>query len=201
MARSFSLSPTSKVRTGLPSSRCFTSRSHSGIASFSIGSLPLAALRALSRRLLDRVEVLQAQLGVDGRDVGERVDLVLDVDHVVVVEAAHDVRHRVDLTDVAQERIAQALTLRSAAHQARDVHEADRGQHLFVGLDQLHQRRDALVGDAHDADVRLDRAERKLAASALALESELKSVLLPTLGRPTMPQEKPMLGGLLPPAA
>src|ERR1051325_8567129 len=32
----------------------------------------------------------------------------------------------------------------------------------------------------------------KLAASALALESELKSVLLPTFGRPTMPQEKPM---------
>src|SRR3954464_11108411 len=41
----------------------------------------------------------------------------------------------------------------------------------------------------------------KLAASALALESELKSVLLPTLGRPTMPQEKPIVGGLLPPAA
>ena len=32
----------------------------------------------------------------------------------------------------------------------------------------------------------------KFCASALALESELNSVLLPTFGRPTMPQEKPM---------
>jgi hypothetical protein len=32
----------------------------------------------------------------------------------------------------------------------------------------------------------------KFAASAFALESELKSVLLPTFGKPTMPQEKPM---------
>ncbi len=33
----------------------------------------------------------------------------------------------------------------------------------------------------------------KFCASALALERELKRVLLPTLGRPTMPQEKPMM--------
>jgi hypothetical protein len=34
----------------------------------------------------------------------------------------------------------------------------------------------------------------KFAASAFAFESELKSVLLPTFGRPTIPQEKPIAG-------
>jgi hypothetical protein len=34
----------------------------------------------------------------------------------------------------------------------------------------------------------------KFAASALAFDSELNKVLLPTFGRPTIPQEKPIAG-------
>jgi hypothetical protein len=37
----------------------------------------------------------------------------------------------------------------------------------------------------------------KFAASAFAVESELNRVLLPTFGRPTIPQEKPMLRAAL----
>jgi hypothetical protein len=34
----------------------------------------------------------------------------------------------------------------------------------------------------------------KFAASAFAFDSELNRVLLPTFGRPTIPQEKPIAG-------
>src|SRR5690606_26869184 len=71
--------------------------------------------------LLDRLEVLEAELGLDGRDVSDGVDAVLDVDDVLVLEAADDVRDRVDLADVGQELIAEALALRGATDEAGDV--------------------------------------------------------------------------------
>ena len=52
-------------------------------------------------------------------DVGDRVDPALDVDDVVVLEAAHHVGDGVDLADVGQELVAEALALGGAAHQAR----------------------------------------------------------------------------------
>ena len=59
-----------------------------------------------------------------------------------------------------QERVALALALARAAHQAGDVDEVDRGGHRALGLDDLAQRVEARVGHRHDADVGLDGAER-----------------------------------------
>jgi hypothetical protein len=129
---------------------------------------------------------------LDRANVGDRVNLVFDVHHVLVFEAAHHVCHRVDLTNVGQELIAQAFTLGWAAHETRDVHEANTGQDLFVGAVHLGQRADARVWPRNDADVRLIVQNGKFAASALAFDSELNKVLLPTFGRPTIPQEKPI---------
>ena len=80
-------------------------------------SLPdLADLdRSARRRLLDGGQVGQAELGLDHLDVGDRVDLAGDVDHVLVVEAAHDVDDRVGLADVGEELVAQALALDAPA--------------------------------------------------------------------------------------
>src|SRR3546814_10592699 len=58
----------------------------------------------------------QRQLGIDRLDVGDRVDPVVDVDDVVVLEAAHHVGDRIDLADVGEELVAKAL----AAGRARD---------------------------------------------------------------------------------
>jgi hypothetical protein len=84
--------------------------------------------------LLHRRHVGQRELGVDHLDVGDRIDLVRDVDHVVVLEAAHDVGDRVGLADVGEELVAEALALRGAGDEARDVDELhDRGS-TFCGL-------------------------------------------------------------------
>ena len=58
----------------------------------------------------------------------DRVDLAGDVDDVVVLEAAHHVGDRVDLADVGEELVAEALALRRAGDEAGDVDELDRGR-------------------------------------------------------------------------
>ena len=56
-----------------------------------------------------RFQVGQRQFGVDGLDIGNRIDLAVDVDDVVVLEAAHHMGDGVHLADMGQELVAQAL--------------------------------------------------------------------------------------------
>ena len=121
------------------------------------GTRDLLVLREL---LVDGGEVGQRELGVDRLDVGDRVDLARDVHDVLVDEAAHDVRDRVGLADVGEELVAQALALRRAGDEARDVDELDRRRHHPLGLRDRGERREARIGHLDDADVGLDRAER-----------------------------------------
>ena len=52
----------------------------------------------------------------------------VDVGHVAVLEAAQHVGDGVDLADVGEELVAQALALAGAAHQAGDVDEFELGR-------------------------------------------------------------------------
>ena len=70
-------------------------------------------------------------------------DLAGDVDDVVVVEAAHDVRDRVGLADVGEELVAQALALRRAGDEPGDVDELDDGRHHLLRLRDRGQLRRA----------------------------------------------------------
>ena len=88
----------------------------------------VAALRLLLERgdaLLQALEIGEHQLGLDRLDVGDRIDLALDMDDVAVLEAAHDVGDGVDLADVGEELVAEAFALRRAAHEAGDVDEGE----------------------------------------------------------------------------
>ena len=82
------------------------------------------------------------------------------MDDVVVVEAAHDMHDGVALTDVAEELVAQTGALACALDQTGDIDELHDGGSLFVGLPDLSQLIQPLVGHGHDAAVRLDGAER-----------------------------------------
>ncbi len=122
--------------------------------------LPLERLLGPLDPLVDGLEVLEAELGVDGADVGHRIDAPLDVDDVVVLEAADDVGDGVGLADVGQELIAEAFTLGGPAHEAGDVDEVHRRGDDRLRVVELHQRVEPRVGHRHHADVRLDGAER-----------------------------------------
>jgi hypothetical protein len=79
---------------------------------------------------------------------------------VRVLETAQHVDDRVDLADVGEELVAQALPLRRATHQAGDVDEFQRGGDDFDRLADLGEHIQPRIGHADAADVRLDRAER-----------------------------------------
>jgi putative MATE family efflux protein len=110
--------------------------------------------------LLDGFQILEAQLGVDGQDVRHRIDAAIDVDDVVVLEAAHHVRDGVGLADVGEKLVAQPFALGSPTHQAGDIDEIDRGRHDRFRMVELDQGVEAWIRHLHHADVRLDGAER-----------------------------------------
>ena len=109
---------------------------------------------------LDRAQVGQRQLGIHRLRVGDRVDRALRARDAFALEAAHDVRDRVDLPDVAQESVAEPLAGAGACHQAGDVHELDRARHRARRVEQPPDLFEPLVPHLDHAHVGLDRAER-----------------------------------------
>src|SRR5207237_501838 len=84
----------------------------------------------------------EQQLGLDDLDVARRIDGVLDVHDVRVLEGADDVEDGVGLANVGQELVAEALALRRAAHQSRDVDDFE------VGVDRLLALRERRAASA-----------------------------------------------------
>ena len=80
--------------------------------------------------LLHRDEISEKQLGVDHLHIAHRVHRAVHVDDVFVDETPNHVSNRVDLSNMTQELIAQALALGGALDQSGDVHELEgRGDH------------------------------------------------------------------------
>ena len=121
---------------------------------------PWPRFSRLGRRFSRRVEVGQHQFGLDDLGVAHRVDVARDMCHVAVLEAAQHMGDGVDLADIGQELVAQALALGGALHQAGDVDE------LELGVDDLGRGRDGRelveprIGHGDAADIGLDGAER-----------------------------------------
>jgi len=161
-----------------------------GAAAFEDGAELDGLLVAGTAELVGAVDLLfhagqvgQAQLGLDHLDVGDRVDLVVHVDDVVVVEAAHHVDDGVGLADVRQELVAQAFALGRAGHQARDVHKFDDGRHDLLRRDDVRQHLQAGVGQLDDAHVGLDRAERVVLGSDAGLGEGIEEGGLADVGQ------------------
>lgn len=108
------------------------------------------------------VQVRQRQLGVDDVDVFGRIDLVVDVNDVVVLEAAHHVADGFGFADVGQELVAQTFTFRRAFHQAGDVDEFHGGWQNALRLDDLGQLIQTRIGHRHHTGVRFNGAEREV---------------------------------------
>ena len=139
--------------------------------------------RELHDALLDDFEVGEAELGLDDVDVAQRVDAALDVRDVRVVKAAHDMGHGVHLTDVLEELVAKALALGGALHEARDIHEAHRGRRRLLRVVHLMQHLQPGIRHGHNADVRLNRAEREVRRLGARLRNRIKKRALTHVGQ------------------
>ena len=91
----------------------------------------LGPLLEVGQALLQQIEVGQHQFGLDDLGVAYRIDRARDVGHVGILEAAQHMGDGVDLADVPEELVAQALALGGALHQAGDIDE------LELGMDDL----------------------------------------------------------------
>ena len=116
----------------------------------------------------ERLHVGEHQLGLDGLDVGDRMEVVLDVDDVRVLEAADDLDDRVHLADVGEELVAQPFAGSRPLDEAGDVDQLDGGRHEGGRSRDRRDRLQALVGNRDDADIRLDGAERIVRRLGLA---------------------------------
>ena len=97
-------------------------------------------LPALGELRLDRVDVGQHQLELEGVQVVEGVGAA---HHVVVLEGPQHQHDGVDLADAGQEAVAQALARRRPGHQPGDVDELEGGRHDLLRLAHLGQRASA----------------------------------------------------------
>ena len=111
----------------------------------------------LVESLLDRLEVGQGELELDDPEVLERVGRTGDV---VVDEGPQHEHDRVDLTDVGEELVAEAFTLRGALHQTADIDHLDRCVDDLLRLRHHRQPIEAIVGHPRDPDVRVLGGER-----------------------------------------
>ena len=82
------------------------------------------------------------------------------MDDVAIGKAAHDVGDRIDLADVAEKLVAEALAAGGAAHQPGDVDEFELGRDDLCRFRQARTDREPLVGHRDPPDIGLDRAER-----------------------------------------
>jgi len=109
------------------------------------------------------------------------------MDDVRAVEGAHDVCDRIHFADVRKELIAKTFALRCAGDEPGNINKLNgRRQDLF-GLRNRRKLSKPRIRHRHNTDIRVDRAERIVFCAICARVSALKSVDLPTLGKPTMP--------------
>ena len=189
-------------RAGLPSRSSASARLTRSSVSLGLLRVLVAALGLLLQRvdaLLQAVEIGQHQLGLDRLDVGDRIDAALDVGDVVVLEAAHHMRDGVDLADVGEELVAEALALGGAAHQPGDVDEGQPRRHDLRRTWRAARARRAAdrAPPPRRHSARWCRTDSSPPAPPRSAVSALKSVDLPTFGRPTMPHLKPMMSLVL----
>src|SRR5262245_41243827 len=112
---------------------------------------------------------------------------------------ADHVADRIDLADRGEELVAEALPLRSALDEAGDVVEVDRLVNDFGGAQRLGDPLQALVRDADDGDVRLDRGERVVARLRTRGGEGVEESRLPGVGHADDPDLPP--GGAIRPMA
>ena len=110
--------------------------------------------------LFEGLQVGQNQLGVDYLDVRSRVDLAVDVHHVVVGKHPDHLADGVTLADVGQELVAQAGALGCALDDAGDVDERHRRRQDPLRAEHLGQRGQSRIGQWDNTLVGFDGGER-----------------------------------------
>jgi hypothetical protein len=99
---------------------------------------PSGFLDELLVRLLNELNVFDAQFLADDVEVTDWVNVALNVDNLGVVKTSHDLENGIDSSDVRQEGISETSAGGSASRQASDVIDSQVGRDDGLGLVVLH---------------------------------------------------------------
>ena len=94
--------------------------------------------------------------------------------NIPILKAADNLCHRIHLTDMLQELVAQALTLGGTLHQAGNIHKAESCRSGLLGVIHLMQHLQPLVRHINDAHIRLNGAERIICRLGTCLGNGVK---------------------------
>ena len=82
--------------------------------------------------------------------------------NIRIFECAHDLKDRVDLTDVREELIPKSFPLACSFHKSRDVDEFDSSWDGFRTINSFSELFEALIIYIHDPCIRFDGTKRKI---------------------------------------
>ena len=123
---------------------------------------------------LDRLEVLELQLGVHHLLVPHRVDRPIDVDDIGILEAAKHVDDRVGLTDIGEELVPQPLALAGTAHETGNVDDLHRRRDDALRVDDLGEGIEPFVRHGDRAEVGLNGAEGEVGRLRLGIGERIE---------------------------
>ena len=157
------------------------------------GHLVLHACVAVATRLrlfvdlgdaaLDGLQVAQLQFQVNHFLVAHRVHIAVHVSDIVVVKTSEHMQDGIGLADVGQESVPESLAATGAFHQACNVHNFDGGGDNALGMHELGQAVQPLVGHGDDPHIGLDGAERKVGRLCLGVRQTVKQSRLTHVGK------------------
>jgi hypothetical protein len=97
--------------------------------------------------LLNKLDILDAQLLTDDVQITAGVDITLDVNNLSIVEATNHLENGIDSTNVGQERVTQTSTSRGTASQTGNIIHGQVGGNLRLRLVVLAEPVEPLIGD------------------------------------------------------
>ena len=117
------------------------------------------SLLALVNAALHHFDIRHDQFQVDDVNVPQRVGGTLHVGDIGVLKAADHMNDSISGADVAKEFVAQAFALGRTLHKAGNVNEFNDGRSDLLGVVQLCQPVQTLIGNRNHTNVGVDGAE------------------------------------------
>ena len=106
------------------------------------------------------------------------------MDHVRIIEAAHDIQNGIGFADMGEKLITQTFAFTCARHEARNVHKLGGRRQDFLRFDDGGKRSKAWVGNFNDSDVGFNRAERIVLGRDTRLGQGIEEGGLAHIGQP-----------------
>ena len=106
-----SASGKTKLRSGFWSLRCFKHRGNGRNSQLGLFVATFGGSFGFGQTIFQRLNIGQHQLHFDDFHVGNGIHFASHMDHIGIGKAAHDLKNRIHLANVAEKFIAQPLAL------------------------------------------------------------------------------------------